>query len=477
MKIQSNIAMSALTILSSLCSASMGHHPQRNDLLENGVFLQIPGPNPLLLPGEDGTWDSEVIETADAIKDNGKYYLFYHGPGNDEKNYPGKRYQIGVALADHPLGPFRRYGDKPVLEAGPEGSWDSSHVACGMVLKEGLDQYYMWYSGHGGPGVGWFIGLATADNILGPWKKHSNNPIMEEFGYVGGAVKVNGKYYLYSEHPIGSTGDDYGPLSVATADKPEGPWVEWEHNPALLQGEWGEWDDGGLSEAEVIYHSGVFHMFYGGSKLFFPRMASRECIGYAYSFDGLHFKKYGRNPVVTRLASPNTASFSEVHAIVEMPFIYLYHTLRYIEPWQYGAVKRVPPRAEDVGVQVLVTQKPFSLDMPIIQLDSLDGSAVMTLNDTPPINLSHVSRFALSAQCRYDKIVGNGHVVLHVRASANGKEYDTEDLFTLSLGAKPGKLVRKTFDLRTAARYVKVIVANYDMKPVTDVKVVAILGG
>ncbi len=447
----------------------------RNDLLENGVFVQIPGPNPLLLPGPKGSWDSEVTETADAIKDFGKYYMFYHAVGNDEKNYPGKGYQLGVAIADHPLGPFKKHGDKPILEAGPDGSWDSRHAACGMIIKEGLDKYTMWYSGY--KDSTWDIGLATADNILGPWKKHPDNPIMKNFGYVGAVVKVAGKYYMYNEHPIDSTGEDYGPMSMATADRPEGPWVECEHNPAMLQGEWGEWDDGGISEAEVIFHSGVFHLFYGGSKLFSPRIATRECIGYAYSFDGFHFKKYGLNPVATRLANPNAASFSEVHTIIEPPFIYLYHTLRYIEPWQYGDKKRTPPGDEDLGVQVLVTQRPFSLDMPIIHLESLAGGTAMTLNNTPPINLSSITRFALSAQCTYGNSIGRP-VVLHVRASTNGMTYDTEDLFTLNLPVKPGQTVRKTFGLNTSVRFVKVLVENLDPRAaVTDVEVVATLGG
>ena len=140
-------------------------------------------------------------------------------------------------------------------------------------------------------------------------------------------------------------------------------------------------------------------------------------------------------------------------------------------------MERKPPGDEDLGVQVLVTQKPFSLDMPIIHLDTLDGGTAITLNNTPPINLSSVTRFALSGQCTYGEKV-TGHVVLHVRASANGVEYDTENLFTLNLDVKPGKRVKKTFDLHTAARFVKVLVENLDTKAaVTDVKGVASLGG
>jgi len=207
---------------------------------------------------------------------------------------------------------------------------------------------------------------------------------LKNFGYVGGVVKVDGKYYMYNEHPIDSTGADYGPLSVAFSDSPEGLWVGWEGNPAMLQGEWCEWDDGGISEAEVIYH---------------------------------------------------------------------------------------------IGVQVLVIQKPFSIEMPIINLDTLHANAVMTLNNTPQINLSNITRLAVSAQCRYSNKSTKG-LVLHVLASSDGEDYDTIDLFSLELDLKRGKKVKRTFDLSTAARFIKVLVENPDKKEaVTDVKVIATLGG
>ena len=83
--------------------------PQRNDFIENGRFLQIPGPNPILRPGGQDDWDGDIIEACDAFKDFGTYYLYYHATG------AGKGYQVGVATASHPLGPFKRYEGNPIL--------------------------------------------------------------------------------------------------------------------------------------------------------------------------------------------------------------------------------------------------------------------------------------------------------------------------------------------------------------------------
>ncbi len=445
----------------------------RNALIEPGRFIQIPGPNPILTPGTEGSWDDELIEASDAFKDFGKYYLYYHGNG-------GRGYRLGVATASHPLGPFKKHGDKPILTVGPKGTWDETHVACAMVLKERADRYIMWYSGHGRSGKHrkWSIGLATADSPLGPWKKHKGNPIVENFGYVGGVVKVKGKYHLYTAYPIGSTGPDYSPMALATASKPEGPWTKWKGNPVLKQGQWGEWDDGGFSEAEVLYHAGVFHMFYGGAKLYKPRIVTRESIGYAYSFDGVNFVKYGRNPVATRHAEPNAAAYAEVHSIMEPPFIYIYHTLRYRKPWRARFQKQFP-RVEDLGVQVLVMQRPFSLDMPVLRQASLAAgtTAPLSLKNAPAVALSHATRAALTAECTYDKRSVNG-LRLHVRSSPDGLKYDTVDLHTFDLDCLPGKTCRKTFTFDADVRFIKILVENLDKSAgVSDVKVTATLSG
>lgn len=440
---------------------------RRKELVENGTFIQIPGPNPIITPGPDGAWDDGVTEAADAFKDVDTYYFYYHATG------AGKGYRLGVASSTHPLGPFKKHGDKPVLDLGPAGSWDDRYVACAMVLKDGREKYYMWYSGHGSQRQHrkWSIGLATAAHPLGPWKKYDSNPILEDFGYVGGVLKVKGKYHLYSAYPISSTGykGDYSPLALAVAETPEGPYTKYKGNPLMEKGDFGDWDDGGISEAEVLYHGGVFHMFYGGTQLYGPRL---ESIGYAYSLDGYNFIKYLRNPVAVRQANPNAAAFAEVHAIIEPPFIYLYHTLRYEE-----RNSKSFPWFEDLGVQVLVTQRPFSLDMPVLNLERLGPNKVTALADSPPIYLGNTTDVTLTAECAYTKKARRS-IRVHVRASYDGVNYDTSDLTSFNNDFEPGKTARKTLELDTKVRFIKVLVENIDeSEGVSDVRVIATLSG
>jgi len=303
-------------------------------------FIQIPGPNPILSPGEKDAWDEHLIECGDVFKDQYTYYLYYHGSAKNRRLWParnpGLSYRIGVATAPTPLGPWVKYGRNPIVDLGADDSWENMHVACPHIVKEKENTYNMWYSAWSDKGKKWNIGLATASNPLGPWTKYKKNPVLKDFGYVGSVLKVNDKYLMYAEHPVGGCSPDQGPICLAVADRPEGPWRKYKNNPVLAPDNWGSWDDGGYSESKVVYHDGMFHMFYAGTK-----WKKLERIGYAHSRDGCNFTKYPGNPIALTERCPPANAFAEVHALFEPPLIYLYHTLRF---------KDVDFDREDIGV-------------------------------------------------------------------------------------------------------------------------------
>ncbi len=179
-------ALWCVGVLSAACGGELRAKPEgRSVFWGTGPFIQIPGPNPIITPGPEGAWDDGATEAADAFRDVDTYYFYYHATG------AGKGYRLGVATAKSPLGPFKKHGDKPVLDLGPKDSWDDLYVACAMVVKDGHQKYYMWYSGLGRSDKHrkWGIGLAIASHPLGPWQKYDGNPILEDFGYVGSVVK------------------------------------------------------------------------------------------------------------------------------------------------------------------------------------------------------------------------------------------------------------------------------------------------
>jgi hypothetical protein len=417
-------------------------------------FIHVPGPNPILRRGEPGEWDDGCLEAGDIFKEYSQgrelYYLYYHA--FPDKTRSDKGYSIGVATSVHPLGPFVKYDGNPILTSDSEKPWEDIYVACPTILKQGPDRYLMFYYGRGtANGRIGNVCVAEAEGPLGPWRKYTENPVRPDFGYVSGVTQVDGMYYMYAEHPIDSTGQDYGSLSVATAQDPFGPWTLHPDNPILKPTGWGTWNDGGFSEAKVVYHNGFFHTFYGGAKLQPDRRRTLESIGYAFSADGIHFTEHVDNPVAPRERTPDASAFAEVQCLFEPPFVYLYHTLRYL------SVPDEDILIEDLGVQVLATDRPFKLSMPVLVVDALRAGDSTALEDSSPVNLERIGKMLITVRC---KTASPAVLRIAVRRSFDGMSYDTEDWHSFEFRTEGEGRTQRTYEFEANASYAKVLLEN-----------------
>ena len=133
-------------------------------------------------------WDGWCTHNPTIHKVNGKYYLYYMGntgdgevmgkPGKELLNWQHRNNQrIGVAVADSPDGPWKRF-DKPLVDVSPDDRINDSLMtsnpsACtrpdgGMLfVYKGVGQEYPLPGG--GPVVHC---IATSDSPTGPLKKH-----------------------------------------------------------------------------------------------------------------------------------------------------------------------------------------------------------------------------------------------------------------------------------------------------------------
>ena len=175
-----------------------------------------------------GAWAPDVFHD---VNGDGKFYLYYTDTIADRKP-GGPRKQIGVAVADSPLGPFQdravlatdaidahlfrdddgkyylyyvdlfegfkirvqpmrdpltKEGDSTIV-IRPTEPWEkiSGHVTEGPFMLKHNGVYYLMFSGTGADSPNYGIGYATAKSPLGPFEKYPGNPIVHRGGKVLG---------------------------------------------------------------------------------------------------------------------------------------------------------------------------------------------------------------------------------------------------------------------------------------------------
>lgn len=181
--------------------------------------------------GESGFWAPEVY-----CMDN-KYYMYYCA-----NNRPA------VALSKSPLGPFIQQhqewlttkwggidcciyteGDKSyfyfvdeyeknricvlrlksdktsvdeqsyTLCIEPSQAWELDNVNEGPTIVKIGKKYIMTYSGRGYFDPGYGVGVAVADDPMGPWEKYEGNPVMQYPVYKGAVLQGTGHNSLFKD--------------------------------------------------------------------------------------------------------------------------------------------------------------------------------------------------------------------------------------------------------------------------------------
>ena len=327
--------------------------PRGGPLLEEGRFIVTYEANPALYPkGEPNHWDSGVIESGDIFYDEGTYYWYYHG----EPASVAYVYNVGVATSKSPTGPWKRHGDKPILHTRENSWEDFYVACANVMKEGDTYYMIYNGVRETAPDVeDCAVGIATADHPLGPWTRYAGNPVArfpptrQGSGggfYIGGVLKVKGTYYMYMSQ-YNELAYDYGYMYMATAPALTGPWT-LDTEPILKPRD--QWDKLGYSEADVVYYNGAFHMFYGATS---DEGDRPESIGYAWSRDGLHWNHFGNQPVVPTSGLPPASAFAEVHTRIEYPHIYVYYTLRWKKALNFPEDANDPhgcPWCEHLGV-------------------------------------------------------------------------------------------------------------------------------
>jgi hypothetical protein len=156
---------------------------------EQGVAVPRP-------PKPQVGWRS--VTTTDILQWKDKYYLYNQG-FMEASGTRGDDCPVAVSYADSPDGPWTAH-NKIVTPNGATGEWDqySIHDPYPLVYKGKIYLYYK-SDFDGNPRLVRMQGLAIADHPLGPFKKHPLNPVINSghettlFPFKGGiAALVHG---------------------------------------------------------------------------------------------------------------------------------------------------------------------------------------------------------------------------------------------------------------------------------------------
>jgi beta-xylosidase len=268
--------------------------------------------NPILKPGRlPATGFKSVADPFVFKDDDGTYYLYVTGAG-----FP--------AFSSKDLVNWKF--ENKVLER-EDCKWSKSAFWAPEVIKHN-GKYYLHYTGAEGKDEPKRIGMAIADNPLGPFEDLSNKPFFEHASYQGCIdshifIDDDKRVFMYysnamSTNKIPKTNKYRSEIWVVELagdlSKPIGkpqmliyPTQAWENNPNAKS----YWNEG----ATVLKHNGIYYLMYSANCF----CADNYSIGYATASSPTGpFTKYEGNPIFSSKKNPEVSGPGH-HSVVSSP--------------------------------------------------------------------------------------------------------------------------------------------------------------
>ena len=222
-----------------------------------------------ILSPDPKTWEGAAIAANGSAVADPSGILYYYQAGDP----------VRIGLARSANGHQWQKNASPVLEVGPNGSWDERGVADPYVIRAG-SKYYMFYLG-ADRARRQRLGVALSDDGL-IWYKLRSNPILElgaygafdETGLGEPAVWASHGYYwmLYT----GRDRNEQRRLGLARSLN----GVAWEKLPTVFAGDQA-WNSKVLCDATVLSEDNHTTVWYGGGDVARPDQNIHGQIGIA----------------------------------------------------------------------------------------------------------------------------------------------------------------------------------------------------
>ncbi len=150
--------------------SAMAHLPV---LDTSAVWVEEPFGTPVIDRGAAGEWDHLAVDNPFVFSDQTGHYCFFEA--QDAAFDEGGREAFGIAVSQDGIH-WEKQAGNPILNTGPAGAWDSVVAKLPAAVTHHNGLYYLFYSGRDQNTKQ--IGLATAQQITGPWTKNARNPIL-----------------------------------------------------------------------------------------------------------------------------------------------------------------------------------------------------------------------------------------------------------------------------------------------------------
>jgi hypothetical protein len=161
--------------------------------------------------GKKGDWDFESPHNPNVQKVGERYVLTYIANAGGDKGQRVASQRIGMRIADHPAGPWKKVGEDGLLLAPPTDpnvwSYESTVGVNNPALLAHPDgRFFLYYKAMKNGDVR-RMGVAIADRLEGPYvfekEPLTSNDTTIEDGY---AFQEDGRIYLLTTHNDAGTG-------------------------------------------------------------------------------------------------------------------------------------------------------------------------------------------------------------------------------------------------------------------------------
>lgn len=212
-------------------------YPTYSDTYDRQVFMDAFSSRDLIhwqkheriIDTSEVVWADSAMWAPGVIRNKDKYYLFFAANDVHEGQIGG----IGVAISDHPGGPFKDFLGKPLINEIVNGAQPIDQ----FIFRDSDGTHYMYYGGWGHCNV---VKLNEDFTGLVPFEDGSTFREVTPENYVEGPFMFirNGMYYfMWSEG--GWTGPNYR-VAYAMANNPFGPFkregIILQQNPSIATG-------------------------------------------------------------------------------------------------------------------------------------------------------------------------------------------------------------------------------------------------